>query len=137
MLLEVNTDVEPIKVKGDRSKSVLFNANKLAKQLQEMGEEKNWELVWKFVCDVWIEILGYAASHCRGYYHAQQLTEGGELLTHVWLLMAHLGITEQFQINRGHARAKLAVYWVILILIFVLKVLLKRMRLNYEISISI
>ena len=110
MLLEVNTDVEPIKVKGDRSKSVLFNANKLAKQLQEMGEEKNWELVWEFVCDVWIEILGYAASHCRGYYHAQQLTEGGELLTHVWLLMAHLGITEQFQINRGHARAKLAVY---------------------------
>lgn len=71
MLLEVNTDVEPIKVKGDRSKSVLFNANKLAKQLQEMGEEKNWELVWEFVCDVWIEILGYAASHCRGYYHAQ------------------------------------------------------------------
>ncbi|XP_030955815.1 uncharacterized protein LOC115977925 [Quercus lobata] len=110
MLLEVNTDVEPIKVKGDRSKSVLFNANKLAKQLQEMGEEKNWEFVWEFVCDVWIEILGYAASHCRGYYHAQQLTEGGELLTHVWLLMAHLGITEQFQINRGHARAKLAVY---------------------------
>ncbi|KAL4650420.1 hypothetical protein ACB092_01G086700 [Castanea dentata] len=110
MLLEVNTDVEPIKVKGDRSKSVLFYANKLAKQLQEMGEEKNWELVWEFVCDVWIEILGYAASHCRGYYHAQQLTEGGELLTHVWLLMAHLGITEQFQINRGHARAKLAVY---------------------------
>ncbi|KAM4130133.1 hypothetical protein ACJW30_01G077900 [Castanea mollissima] len=110
MLLEVNTDVEPIKVKGDRSKSVLFYANKLAKQLQEMGKEKNWELVWEFVCDVWIEILGYAASHCRGYYHAQQLTEGGELLTHVWLLMAHLGITEQFQINRGHARAKLAVY---------------------------
>ncbi|XP_050267927.1 uncharacterized protein LOC126712588 [Quercus robur] len=110
MLLEVNTDVEPIKVKGDRSKSVLFNANKLAKQLQEMGEEKNWEFVWEFVCDVWIEILGYAASHCRGYYHAQQLTEGGELLTHVWLLMAHLGITEQFQINRGHARAKLALY---------------------------
>ncbi|KAM3711029.1 hypothetical protein ACJW31_01G076900 [Castanea mollissima] len=106
----LNTDVEPIKVKGDRSKSVLFYANKLAKQLQEMGEEKNWELVWEFVCDVWIEILGYAASHCRGYYHAQQLTEGGELLTHVWLLMAHLGITEQFQINRGHARAKLAVY---------------------------
>ncbi|KAK7822907.1 uncharacterized protein LOC111984922 [Quercus suber] len=105
-LLEVNTDVEPNKVKGDRSKSVLFNACKLAKQLQKMDKEKNWE----FVCNVWIEILGFAASHCRGYYHAQRLTEGGELLTHVWLLMAHLGITEQFQIKRGHARAKLAVY---------------------------
>ena len=49
ILLKVNTDVEPIRVKGDRSKSVLFNANKLAKQLQEMGEEKNWELFWEFV----------------------------------------------------------------------------------------
>jgi hypothetical protein len=102
MLCAVSTEVEPTKVKGDRSKSVLFDGCRLAGLLQEMGEQK-----WEFVCNVWIEILGYAASHCRGYYHAQQLAKGGELLTHVWLLMAHLGITEQFQINRGHARAKL------------------------------
>ena len=43
------------------------------------------------VSNVWVEIL------C----HAQQLGRGGELLTHVWLLMAHLGITEQFQISKG------------------------------------
>jgi hypothetical protein len=107
MLLQVSTEVPPTKVKGDRSKSVLFDACRLAHQLQKMVEK---EKKWEFVCNVWIEILGYAASHCRGYYHAQQLSMGGELLTHVWLLMAHLGITEQFQINRGHARAKLAVY---------------------------
>jgi hypothetical protein len=111
MLLEVCTEVEPTKVKGDRSKSVLFDGCMLANQLQKMVEKEKWNKVkkWKFVCNVWIEILGYAASHCRGYHHAQQLSKGGELLTHVWLLMAHLGITEQFQINRGHARAKLAV----------------------------
>ncbi|KAK7828887.1 hypothetical protein CFP56_029855 [Quercus suber] len=34
---------------------------------------------------------------------------GGELLTHLWLLMAHFGLTEQFQISQGHARAKLVV----------------------------
>ncbi|XP_041017737.1 uncharacterized protein LOC121259962 [Juglans microcarpa x Juglans regia] len=106
MLLEVSTEVLPTKVKGDRSKSVLFNGCRLARELLEMDREKKWE----FVCDVWIEMLGYSASQCRGYYHAQQLMKGGELLTHVWLLMAHLGITQQFQINRGHARAKLAVY---------------------------
>ncbi|KAL0009847.1 hypothetical protein SO802_004955 [Lithocarpus litseifolius] len=38
-----------------------------------------------------------------------KLTQGGELLTHAWLLMAHLGITEQFQISQGHERAKLNV----------------------------
>ncbi|XP_059460687.1 uncharacterized protein LOC132189884 [Corylus avellana] len=111
MLLKVSTEFEPTKVKGDRSKSVLFDGCRLAHLLQNMEKEK-WiskEKKWEFVCNVWIEILGYAASHCRGYYHAQQLSRGGELLTHVWLLMAHLGITEQFQINRGHARVKLVV----------------------------
>jgi hypothetical protein len=110
MLLRVCTEVEPTKVKGDRSKSVLFDGCLLANQLQKLVDKEKWdkEKKWEFICNVWIEILGYAASHCKGYFHAQQLARGGELLTHVWLLMAHLGITEQFQINRGHARAKLA-----------------------------
>lgn len=104
-LLTVNTEVEPAKVKGDRSKSVLFDACKLAKSLQEKGNQEKW----KIIGEVWVEMLAYAATHCRGNHHAQQLRKGGELLTHVWLLMAHLGITEQFQIYRGHARAKLIV----------------------------
>lgn len=102
-LLTVNTEVEPAKVKGDRSKSVLFDACKLAKSLQIKKDR------WTIISEVWVEMLAYAATHCRGNHHAQQLRKGGELLTHVWLLMAHLGITEQFQIYRGHARAKLVV----------------------------
>lgn len=97
-LLEVSTEEYPLaKTKGETSKSVLFDARKLAGLLQEMGgEDENKEKKWKFVCDVWIEILGYAACHCRGHYHARQLMKGGEFITHVWLLMAHLGITEQY-----------------------------------------
>ncbi|GKB50308.1 hypothetical protein Tco_0901061 [Tanacetum coccineum] len=41
---------------------------------------------------------------CRGFHHEQQLTKGAEILTHVWLLIARLGITEQFQVSQGHAR---------------------------------
>ncbi|PIN05014.1 hypothetical protein CDL12_22443 [Handroanthus impetiginosus] len=92
-LLKVNMGVVPGKVKGDRSKSVLFDACKVAKLLIKRREEK-WEII---------------TTHCRGNHHARQLRKGGELITHVWLLMAHLGITEQFQINQGHARAKLIV----------------------------
>ncbi|KAK3038819.1 hypothetical protein RJ639_028541 [Escallonia herrerae] len=103
-LLQVNTEVLPAKVKGDRSKSVLFDACRLAKSLRAM-EGRQWEVA----SHVWVEMLAYAATHCRGNHHAQQLRKGGELLTHVWLLMAHLGITEQFQISEGHARAKLTV----------------------------
>lgn len=103
-LLEVNTEVAPGVVKGDRCKSVLFDACRVAKSL--MAEE---ELRWEFLSELWVEMLAHAATHCSGSHHARQLRKGGELLTHVWLLMAHLGITEQFQISRGHARAKLIV----------------------------
>ncbi|CAK9311134.1 unnamed protein product [Citrullus colocynthis] len=104
-ILEVNVnDAKPVEVKGDKSKSVLFNGSLLAKKLQKC--EKKWEIMSK----VWIEMLGYAASHCRPDQHAQQVSKGGELITIVWLLMAHFGLGEQFQINEGHARAKLIVH---------------------------
>lgn len=106
ILLEVSTEIPPSKVKGDRSKSVLFEGCRLAKSLQCLEVEKKWELV----SDVWVEMLCYAASKCRWNHHAQQLPRGGELVTHVWLLMAHLGITEQFQISKGHARTRLSVH---------------------------
>ncbi|XP_047980473.1 uncharacterized protein LOC125222086 isoform X1 [Salvia hispanica] len=100
-LLEVNTEVPPAKVKGDRSKTVLFDACILAKAL--LAEGKRWEIISK----VWMEMLAHAATNCSGDHHVRQLRKGGELLSHVWLLMAHLGITEQFQISQGHARAKM------------------------------
>ncbi|KDP38344.1 hypothetical protein JCGZ_04269 [Jatropha curcas] len=93
----------PVKVKGERTMSVLFDACRLASDLQNIPK------MWEVVTDVWMEMLAYAASHCRGTNHAQQLGRGGELLTHVWLLMAHFGLTEQFQISHADARVELSV----------------------------
>ncbi|KAE9461744.1 hypothetical protein C3L33_06349, partial [Rhododendron williamsianum] len=104
-ILAVNTAVEPVAVKGDRSKSILFDACMLAKELQKLERKRMWEIISK----VWVELLSYAASHCRAYTHAAQLSKGGQLLTLVWLLMAHMGLGNQFQISEGHARAKLIV----------------------------
>ncbi|GKV36859.1 hypothetical protein SLEP1_g44945 [Rubroshorea leprosula] len=104
MLLELKTDIQPKKVKGDRSKSVLFDACRLACSLREF---KDKEAKWKMINGIWMGTLTYAASQCRGIHHAKQLRRGGELLTHVWLMMAHFGITNHFQISQGHARAKL------------------------------
>ncbi|KAI3432950.1 DUF4220 domain-containing protein [Psidium guajava] len=104
MLLEVNTEVPPTKVKGGRSKSVLFDGCRLALGLNEKYDtSQKWEMISK----VWVEMLVCAASQCRGDCHAQQLRRGGELITHVWLMMAHFGLTDHFQMTQGHAIAKL------------------------------
>ncbi|XP_065867251.1 uncharacterized protein [Euphorbia lathyris] len=110
-LLEVSTDILPCQVKGDRSKSVLFDACRLAKSIHSMETEEQWTMdkKWEMINNVWIEMLCYGANQCGWRNHVKQLTNGGELLTHVWLLMAHLGITEQFQISKGNARVKLVV----------------------------
>ncbi|XP_042425660.1 uncharacterized protein LOC122013439 [Zingiber officinale] len=143
-LMEVRTTVNPIDVKGDRSKSVLFDAVKLARQIMknfkneneeeeqknkkeeeqknkkeeeeeeeeeedERGENKKEKKRWEVISSVWMEMLCYAAGNCASDAHAKQLSQGGELLTHVWLLMTHMGIGEQYRIEAGHARAKLLV----------------------------
>ncbi|XP_048564844.1 uncharacterized protein LOC125545040 [Triticum urartu] len=105
MVLEVNAEIAPRDVKGDRSKSVLFDACRLAKSLLELPPGKKWRLIRV----VWVEMLCYAASKCRSNFHAKQLSNGGELLTVVWFLMTHLGMGEQYRIEAGHARAKLIV----------------------------
>ncbi|CDY38971.1 BnaC07g18490D [Brassica napus] len=105
MVLEVSNDIEPMHVKGDRSKSVLFDASMLAKELKRLDGNGKWRVLSK----VWVELLSYAASHCKATEQVAQLSRGGELLNFVWLLMAHFGLADQFQINKGDARAKLVV----------------------------
>ncbi|KAJ6747816.1 hypothetical protein OIU74_030138 [Salix koriyanagi] len=83
--------------KGTRKVSALWAGVKLAKSLQAVGTQDGWgnERKWKIISEVWVEMLTYAASHCGWKEHAQTLTRGGELLSHVCLLMAHLGLSEQ------------------------------------------
>ncbi|XP_061989330.1 uncharacterized protein LOC133707515 [Rosa rugosa] len=101
-LLDVDTGVKPVDVKGNRSKSVLFDARILAGLLMKFGDSK-----WELISAVWVELLSYAASHCRAHSHAQLLTKGGELVTFVWLLMARFGIEEDIQVLEVQARVKL------------------------------
>ncbi|KAF3333241.1 hypothetical protein FCM35_KLT00932 [Carex littledalei] len=96
-LLDVETEVDPIQVKGDRCKSVLFDACRLANELNLLPENERWDLISR----VWVEMLCYAAIHCKTHHHVKRLNQGGEPLTHLWLLMAHMGIGEQYRVETG------------------------------------
>ncbi|KAI6691608.1 hypothetical protein NL676_028436 [Syzygium grande] len=73
MLLEVNTEVPPSKVKGGKSKSVLFDGCRIVAAIREREISIKWETIGK----LWVKILIYAASQCRGDRHAGQLRRGG------------------------------------------------------------
>ncbi|XP_057977375.1 uncharacterized protein LOC131164300 [Malania oleifera] len=92
----------------DPPPSMILDGCKLAKLLQSEPKvvietdyvSEEWEK-WKIICHVWVEMLCFAANQCEWRYHAQQLGRGGELLTHVSLLMAHFGLTDQMRNATG------------------------------------
>ncbi|GMN50942.1 hypothetical protein TIFTF001_020098 [Ficus carica] len=96
-ILQVSTDFNSVEVRGDKCKSVLFEGSILAKELEDQFGEKKWEVR----SEVWVELLAYAAGRCGPKSHAQVLSRGGELLSHVWLLMVHFGKVGQFQRRSG------------------------------------
>ncbi|KAK3220450.1 hypothetical protein Dsin_014420 [Dipteronia sinensis] len=74
-------------------RSVFERARGLASQLK--GDENGWEKRWEMIREVWLEMLAYAAQNCEWIEHAQHLMKGGELLTHVGVLMVNFGLNKQ------------------------------------------
>ncbi|XP_022777236.1 uncharacterized protein LOC111318628 [Durio zibethinus] len=93
-LVKATTGVEFLGRRYSARKSMLMDGSSLARSLNEIS---NKEEKWSLIADTWVEMLAHAASHCEGSQHRQHLRRGGQLLTHVWLLMAHLGLTDHFQ----------------------------------------
>ncbi|GKV09808.1 hypothetical protein SLEP1_g21248 [Rubroshorea leprosula] len=84
-----------------RSKSVIAEGCQLAWMLRSLVEDSLWDhsAKWEFIADMWMEIMTFAASRCEWREHKIQLKNGGELLTHVALLMAHFGLAEHIEIT--------------------------------------
>ncbi|XVE93961.1 hypothetical protein REPUB_Repub01dG0239300 [Reevesia pubescens] len=100
-LLSFQADESPsiYSMTGSSFENILFKGLKFAKQLQDLARQGRWDDddKWELISEVWMEMMIYAASHCSWKEHAQQLRHGGELLTHVALLMAHFGLSTQIQ----------------------------------------
>ncbi|XP_021758050.1 uncharacterized protein LOC110723076 [Chenopodium quinoa] len=105
-VLKMQAEVLPMTAnKCEKSKSVLLDACLLAKQLKTFGD-----IQWEITSKVWVELLCYAATRCSPKSHVAQLSKGGELITLVWLLMAHLGLGERFLQNQGFGWTKLIIH---------------------------
>ncbi|KAM7488445.1 hypothetical protein LguiB_025929 [Lonicera macranthoides] len=71
-------------------RSPLVLARIVARELRTHEKRK-----WNILSSVWVEMLCHGAGQCQVNYQAKQLTGGGELLTHVWLLLTIYGFTEK------------------------------------------
>uniref|UniRef100_A0A0E0BHH1 Peptidase S8/S53 domain-containing protein n=1 Tax=Oryza glumipatula TaxID=40148 RepID=A0A0E0BHH1_9ORYZ len=89
---------EKISKKGSSKQDVLETCYQLVEDQLEFGYEEclkeqeqpgPWRETLMEIRDMWLRLLIYIAGKCQVELHAQQLGRGGELLTFVWLLMAH------------------------------------------------
>ncbi|WRX14126.1 Protein of unknown function DUF594 - like 4 [Theobroma cacao] len=83
-----------------KNRVLLLKGSEIAQRLQNLVSDERWdhEKKWETIGKLWMRNLTYAASRCSWKDHAQQLRHGGELLTHVALLMAHLGLSTKILI---------------------------------------
>ena len=71
--------------------------DKLIDSFKGLERQYGWsvERKWEIISEVLVEMLFYAASQCGWKEHAKALSQGGELITFVAVLMSHLGLHRQ------------------------------------------
>ncbi|PUZ46627.1 hypothetical protein GQ55_7G096600 [Panicum hallii var. hallii] len=78
--------------KGDQNKVVTSGA-KLGKLLMNEANSSNLETVWKVLADVWTELIIYIAVSSDKERVKDVLVHGDELVTLLWVLTMHTGIS--------------------------------------------
>ncbi|XBJ06870.1 hypothetical protein VPH35_012463 [Triticum aestivum] len=83
-----------IKLLSTRSEhEVLKNGVVLGGQLAEIVDGE--EIVWKALAKFWSELILYVSPSDNMDGHAEAIARGGELITLLWALQAHLGIVSR------------------------------------------
>ncbi|KAL8159819.1 hypothetical protein V2J09_001356 [Rumex salicifolius] len=93
-------DLDGILKKGENDDGEVKLIKKLASHIQKKLESA--DNPQEIMNEMWIDYLLYVAIRCRGRMHVQQLGNGGELLTLVWLMMTHLRLT--IELPRPHGK---------------------------------
>ncbi|KAH7299172.1 hypothetical protein KP509_25G076000 [Ceratopteris richardii] len=93
---QTNTSVE------DTSNGAVCGSNVVGENILEFARrvadetEVSNKAEWKLLADVWLDILMYIINASdNAEPHIKQMAKGGELLTHLWVLLEHLGPCNQ------------------------------------------
>ncbi|KAF3320850.1 hypothetical protein FCM35_KLT14984 [Carex littledalei] len=84
--------------KSENEKTILRLSARLGKKLIETLDE---EARWKTLAGVWADLLVYMAPNSNVEAHKESLATGGELITHVWILLYHAGILKNSLVDQG------------------------------------
>ncbi|GLJ21277.1 hypothetical protein SUGI_0390750 [Cryptomeria japonica] len=74
-----------------KNDDLLGSGAKLAHQLLKKQEGDRWKLLAEY----WGKLVIYMALYNKAIYHADCVAAGGEFLSQVWVLLAHMGCGEQ------------------------------------------
>ncbi|RCV17226.1 hypothetical protein SETIT_3G202700v2 [Setaria italica] len=77
---------------GELEETIFVKGAKLGKQLESITD---YSARWKVIADFWSEMILFVAPSDTVRGHIEQLTHGGEFITHLWALLTYAGIVEQ------------------------------------------
>lgn len=81
--------IQKLKSVPDDKQTIVGQGARLGRQL--VNKVANEERIWKVLADFWAEMMLYVAPSNNTPAHAKYLTTGGEFVTHVWVLVTHVG----------------------------------------------
>ncbi|XP_039789052.1 uncharacterized protein LOC120655357 isoform X2 [Panicum virgatum] len=89
---------------ADEEEVSLFHIPQACRVAKELREIEDADVRWHLMYRVWLGMLCYSASMCRGYLHAKSLGEGGEFLSYLWLVLSLRGaetLADKLQMPEG------------------------------------
>ncbi|KAL3746203.1 hypothetical protein ACJRO7_015194 [Eucalyptus globulus] len=105
MLSSVDEDVIPLFVVPSNATRITRDWHMLLEVQKLVADLRTISNKWEIISSIWVEMLCYAAYKCPVYHHAKRLRRGGELITLVWLLLAHK--TDKFPYENPEACLKI------------------------------
>ena len=76
--------------------TVLLLTRTMAQDLEKVSPDLKWEAITK----IWVQMLIFAATHCRPSIYIKHLLKGGELISCVWIAVLYQNWSRDYIVIR-------------------------------------